>query len=379
MKKYRLKKSAIIILLLIILIIIALILFIISLFNSKSYSLEYSINDYNISENYDDKTKSYYYEITLNKIKYNFISEKDYTKEKKLIKDINKYEYDNYICLTITSDYIDTMPLCSKDKELISFFLVPEELQNELKDYQKTPIIEDIKYDNYQIYNKDNNIFIWSYKGFNYLHNGKVEFIKLFDKDIYDIPLATKINNYIVVPDYTQNYNFNKLFIINTDTLEVSEWSIKYDISYDSYILGTHDKSIYLVDKKNNSEYELVPHKKKMRLIASNNKKGITYEKDSEVSISLNKLTTSNQTFTYLTNYHYIIEDNTLYMYYNNSSYKIKLSNLKIKTIIYSNKDNVYYLVDNTLYKYNIKDGEQKLVNYSEWEFNYQNLIFIND
>ena len=64
MKKYRLKKSAKIVLILILIAIIALILFIISLFSSKSYSLEYNVDNYAINENYDKEEKVYYYEIT---------------------------------------------------------------------------------------------------------------------------------------------------------------------------------------------------------------------------------------------------------------------------------------------------------------------------
>ena len=379
MKKYRLKSSAKIVLVLILIALIALILFVLSLFGSKSYSLEYNISDYAINENYDKDEKLYYYEITDNDMKYTFISETDYQKNKKLISDVKKHEKDGYVCLEVKSSKISSMPLCSYNREQISFYLVPEELSNELKDYYDKPSEKDITYENYHIYNTNSDILIWNYKGFNYLDGGDVEFIKLFNKDIYDIPLATKINNYLVVPDYEQEYEFNKLYIINLDNMKLDTWEMKYTISYDSYILGTNDKSIYLVDKKAGIEYELVPHKKKMRILASKNKNGVIYKNGVEEKINIKSLIASNKSFTYKTNYNYVVVNNNLYLYYWNDKDKIKVSNNKIREIVYSNNDDIYYLVDNTLYKYNNLQGEVKLVEYGEWEFNYKNLIFINN
>ena len=75
----------------------------------------------------------------------------------------------------------------------------------------------------------------------------------------------------------------------------------------------------------------------------------------------------------------YILVNDELYLYYWNQNNRIKVSNNKIRQIVYTNDDSVYYLVGNTLYKYNDIQGEVKLVEYGEWEFNYQNLIFINN
>ena len=73
MKKYRIKNSVKIIGLIIILLIV---IFTVTRCNtSKSYSLEYNIKKYDINENYDINQNIYYYEITKDNIKYNFIYE----------------------------------------------------------------------------------------------------------------------------------------------------------------------------------------------------------------------------------------------------------------------------------------------------------------
>ena len=46
----------------------------INLFKAKSYSVDYSIRDFDISENYILDKKLYYYEITYNAIKYDFLN-----------------------------------------------------------------------------------------------------------------------------------------------------------------------------------------------------------------------------------------------------------------------------------------------------------------
>ena len=378
-RKYKLKKSAIIVLVLLILIIVSLIFLLISVFKTKSYSLEYNIDNYEISENYNNEGNYYYYEISNNNLKYNFIYKSSYNKEKKLIKEIKEYQDEDYLCLIVRSNYIESYPLCSYKDSYIDYHLISETLQEKLSDYYTEPKIVEEKYENYNIFNQNEQLLLWSYKGFNYFNKDKTEFIKIFNKDIYEIPLATKINNYILIPDYEQEYYFNKVYLLNLETLKVEEWNLKYEISFDSYVLGTNDKSIYLIDKKNKREYELVPHKKKMRIVAKSNNQATIYEEGQISKVSLTKLINKEQTFTYKENYKYQLINNQLYLSYLDSSNKIKVSNQKIDTIISTYEENVYYLIDDTLYKYNLKYGEVKLIQYSDWEFNYKNLIFINN
>ena len=378
-KKYKLKKGAFIVLVLFIIIIVALVLFITSLFKSKSYSLEYNIDKYEISENYNNDGNYYYYEISKGNLKYNFIYKSTYNKEKKLIQEIKEYKDEKYTCITIKSNYLKSSPLCTYKNEHIDYHLISDDLKERLSDYYKSTKTIEKKYENYTLFNQDNKLLLWSYKGFNYLNKDKIKFIKIFNKDIYEIPLATKLNNYIFIPDYEQEHYFNKVYLINLDTLEIDEWKLKYEISFDSYILGTNEKSLYLLDKKNKVEYEIVPHKKKMRIIAKSNNQGTIYDKGQITKVSMSKLSTKEQYFIYKQIYKYQLINKKLYLSYLDSSIKIKVSEQKIDNIIATDEDDVYYLVKDTLYKYNIKYGETKLIKYSDWEFNYKNLIFVNN
>jgi hypothetical protein len=262
---------------------------------------------------------------------------------------------------------------------MIDYHLVPDSIKEKISEYIKVPSSIDKKEGHYEIYNTEDEVLVWSYKGFNYIKDGTSKKINIFKDDIYEIPLATKINNYIFVPNYEQKYNFNKAYIINLETHEVIDWKLKYEISFDSYILGTNDRSIYLIDRKNKKEYELVPEKQKMRVIAKKTQQGTLFKNGSMYKESMSKLITKDYSFTYNNLYNFITIDNILYLSYLDSPIKIKLSDQEITTIVHASKDNVYYLIKDTLYRYNLKYGETKIMKYSEWNINYKNLIFINN
>lgn len=376
-KKYRLKKSAITIVVIFIFLIALTI--IISMFNTKSYSVEYSIFEYDISENYDKDKQLYYFEVTKNDITYPFIYEHKYQKERKLIKDIKEYKEEDYVCLKVDGSLVKSYPLCSYQNQIIDYHLVPEKLQVKISDYIKKPSSIEKQEGHYEIYNTEDELLVWSYKGFNVIKSGKTDMINIFKDDIYEIPLATKINKYLFIPDYEQKYNFNKAYVIDLETLKIEEWKLKYEISFDSYVLGTNDKSIYLIDKKNKLEYELVPEKQKMRIIARKSSQGTIYKNGVLYKESMSKLVTKEYSFTYLRPYNYTLINKTLYLNYLDSNTKIKISNQEITDIVYISKDNVYYLIEDTLYRYNLKYGETKIMKYSEWNINYKNLIFINN
>ena len=370
-KRKRIKRISIIIL------ISLLFLFV---FNTKrkenSYSIEYKLNKVNINENYDYTNNFYYYELKYNNIIYYFATKHIPIKQKKLLKKVKIYEDKDYTCLMPRSNYLHTYPLCSFKGDLISPELASDTIKTKLKvkkANQKAKTLE-----NYIIYSFAEKIYIWNYQGFDYI-NKNIKKIKVFNKDIYEIPQAYKINNYLLVPNYNQNYYFSEVFIINTENFNVKKWTLNYKISYESIVLGTNDKSLFILDKKEKIEYELVPHKEKMRVVGTKHKKGVIYDKSQKRIVSMNYLLSSNVSFNNQLMYEYYIKDNKLYLSYNNSKTSTLISNKKIKEIIYQENEDVYYLVDDILYKYNPYNYEQPLIQKDEWNYNYKNIIFIDN
>ena len=220
--------------------------------------------------------------------------------------------------------------MCNNGKQNVDYHLVDDKLKDELQDYYKEQSEKKEKIDNYIIYNNE-KMFIWNYKGFNYINDNQITKINLFKKDIYDIPLATKINEYILLPDYEQNYNFNKFYIINTKNLEIEEWEINYDISFNSYINGINYKSIYLTDIKNEKQYEIVPHKKRMRVVGNKYKDGIQYIHGKEEKVPMSELINKKINFISNNPYVYKVENKELYLNYSENNINTKKSSSQRK------------------------------------------------
>lgn len=366
MKKRKLKIKNIIIMVLIIIILCLLL-------KPKNYLVDYKINDYNVKEQYNKDTKEYYFQISNDHYYYEYYIQSNYKLNRKLIKNINEVSNDKYYCIIPQIKDLTSVPLCNNGTINVDYNLVDEDIKNSFNISQQKSV-ESKNVDNITIYNTINKKYLlWNYHNFIYINNDEDKTLSLFDADYYNIKLAKIIGEYLLIPNYDQGYEFNEFIIINLKTLKTKKWKIKYDISVDSYILGSYDKSIYLVDKNNLIEYEIVPSHQKIRIVGTSTKDGTIYQNGFN-KISLNKLVQEEYKFIYNNSYHYIIDDNMLFMNTNNS--KTLISNKNVKFIVYEGKFEVYYLVDQDLYYYNQELGEVKLMTNFEWNFNFQNMIF---
>ena len=227
------------------------------------------------------------------------------------------------------------------------------------------------------IYNQDKSAFLlWNYKGFYYLNNNITDTLKITDHDVYNLNVIAKLNNLVILADYNEDYHFNKFIIINLGSGKKSTWKIDYDISMDSYILGSYNESVFLVDRKAKTEYEIVPSHQKIRIVGTSNKEGIIYDQKF-TKISLTKLVQKDYQFQKLNAYNYTVNNGNLYLKLYNSDNKILVSKKDNLKIVDYNQENVYYLSDSKLYRYNPNLGEQLLLENFEWNFNYQNMIFV--
>ena len=364
------KKYKKIFILLILIIIIAFIVYNIP----HNYKLNYQFQNFNVKEEYNKKLKTHYLSITKNKKEYEFILGNN--RKKKLIKNIDYYEKENITCLSISLKDKTLRPVCYQDDKLIDIKLINNEELNEHYKIKNKDNKEINTFNNITLYNLDNSSFLlWNYKGFTYLKDNIVNNIAISKKDVYNLKIIAPLDNYLLMADYNEDYNFNQFIILNFNTGKKEIWKIDYDISMDSYILGTKDKSIYLVDKKNKKEYEIVPQYQRIRIVSSDNK-GLIYD-NKFTKISLNKLVTKELAFNIKKTYNYVLEDDKLYLKLNNSSLKRLVTKQKDLQVVYQNAENIYYLSAEKLYRYNLEEGESLLLSNFEWNFNNDNMIFI--
>ncbi len=350
------------------------IIFLYGIFRSKNYEVEYKVNDVEVQEKFIKKEKLYEFLFKTNDKEFFVRIPHSYIHTKKFISEIVIKEKEETTCLLLKSNKLNLSPLCIQNNEYISYHLIEDE---DLipSSYQKEISYEEKTYKNMTLYSlNDKKYYIWNYVGFDVLSSKEQKEIPLFKEDAYSIPLAIQTSSYVVIADYDSQYNFQKFYILNSKNDKVKELVLEKEISFDSYFPGTYSNKVYLVDKKNLKEYEINPKHLTITNITKNNQ-GRIFNGDEWVKINMNVLTNNKTLFTNKNNTTYELKDNILYQVQEN--YKTKISNYKVKEIVYSDQDAVYYLVEDKLYSYNTSDGEALVLRNTEWNFNYENMIYI--
>ena len=347
--------------------------FLIVVFIPKNYELNYKINDCAISESYLKNDNSYLFLIKYQNVEYPLLINNKYSHKRKLIKNIKINKEEPEICLDIIINN-NIYYICSNNNELKMLHTMSNEFLKKHYNMENNEIKEIQNYNNISIYNLDYKYYIWNYKGFYYISNKNTEELNIFTKDNYKNYLTYQTNNYLIYPDYDSEYYFKKIYIYNiSKNIEYTIY-IEDEISFDSYYLGDVNNKVYFIDKKNKKEYEIDLKKKYIKQISKDNI-GYIYENNTLKETSLNKIINNEIVFANQNIIHYLLEENTLYILINNQ--KIKVSNNKVKQIIYQNNNEIYYLSDNKVYTYNYLSNENLLLKYDEWNFNYNNHIFI--
>lgn len=372
---------------------------------TNEYNIKYNDNTINVKEHYEQlKDKSLYtFNIEVENNKYEFQLFKNLNKQEKIIEKVYYYKDEKYKCIfPIFKDkkqYVDVIcntddknlyyhNIENKNKQLINFV---NSIEGYNEGYNKQP--EMVQYDNISFNNNYNDFgFVTNYKGYYDLKNKNS--VQLFQNDIYNQTLSIFINKYYIVADYNQTYDFDKIYVIDITNGKKKEIICYPKISFDSYIQGVFNNELYLYDKINRKQYKINPEKLSIETIG-NIDKGIQIYKNN----SWNKETSSNcanNIILFDNEYKSDIIDNEYdkidkvgnkvgyYYFYKkindsyevyrstlqNTDYKIYLFNTKtIDRIKYYN-DEIYYIDDDVLKKYNDKDGIVYILNFKEFKFN---------
>lgn len=340
----------------------------------RNYEINYTINNFNIKESYNTDTKSYYFLISREDLKYDYSYYSSYSPKRKLITKILVNDNDEVNCIYPKIKNKESTPICYLIGSLTDYNLIEDnwldKYRTNIKNTKNT--YKDIKINNYF----NSSYVVWNYRGFYYLKKGINKEIKLFNKDVFIDELTILVDNILFVPDYNEKHFFNKIYLIDMETGKYKTWELNYDISFDSYILGINNKRIYIVDKKNIIEYEIYPKRERINVLGDVDKTGKIFDSNWK-DINLERLVNKNYSFSKDLVYNYEVLNNKLYRTYKDSELKTIISNIENPTIVYTNNENVYYLKDDKLYSYNSKYGEKYLMEYFEWNFNYLNKIFV--
>ena len=327
--------------------------FIVVVFTPKNYNFDYQVNSFKVHESFDKKEKVYRFVLENENDTFEYSLAHKYVKNRGLINKIKKD--DN--CIIVNSDKLNDFSVCYEKGNYYTPYC-SDELHETIS---KT-------YENIDIYDlKNRKFFIWNYTEFLSVDKKEIKKIDLFDADIYELDLITKLKKYLVVADYDQKYTFNKLYLINSKNDKVEEISLDKEIYFNSYILGTYKKHIYLYDLQQEKEYKINPYKGEV----AKNALEIRVDNNWE-SISSNKLNKKTVSFEDSALFKYYIENEILY--YQTANSKIKVTNKSVTNIVEANEQEAFFISGDTLYYVNIHKGISKIMRYSEWNFASKNI-----
>ena len=241
-------------------------------------------------------------------------------------------------------------------------------------------------------------IALETYKGITTINKKNISTIvdiNLFEKDIYTKDISCFIDKYYLVADYNKQTKFNEFKLVDITNNKIKTIKYDYDISLDSYILGTYQNKVYLFDNNSKKEYE-IDIKKETVIEVGNINIGIkiltngNFENINAYTVYQNKTKFTPYEVSYTFNsqnydlilkvgkeksgYYYIFEKNgNKYKVYRsniqNGLNKIYLFETDNANLLYS-KDSVYYLDGKYLKRYDNK-GNRIILEYSELEFNH--------
>lgn len=351
----------------IIFVIILILLFLLFLYvylKPNNYTIEYQINGLKINESYNLEDKVYYFILNYQGEDYKVISTHKYIHKRKLIKNIDLKEQNQLICLNIKSEYIDFYPICinENNNEYYSAFY------NDEINFEKKEI-----YENIEINNLDEKTYLlWNYRDFIILDNNNKNKITLFNKDIYNIKMFYQYENYLLIPNYDQEFTFDKMYLLNIKNSKIKTINLRFELYFDSYFLGNEKDKIYLYDTKEKQEYYIDISKEEIY----KTKNQILNEGKWE-TVSSQELINDKLKFNEIKIYEYILKDNNLYFKIYNDDKLLQIINKKVDTLVSQDEFDVYYISNDILYKFNIYEGETALLKYTEWNFNNKNMVFI--
>lgn len=333
-------------------------------FFAADYNISYDIDNYKIKELATDDY--IYIEIKDEDTIFNYMFFTGRKVFKKRVKDVKIEEVNGYKCLMPIVKGVESYYVCSEGDNLLSYQMAKKEEIYKTSD------------DNFKYYENsldDDNLFIWKYDGFYYLNNNEYKSINIFDKDRYSNDLMISINGYLIFPKYDNNYLFNGFVSLDMSDGTYEFIDSKYEINYDSYIVGNRKNSLYLFDNKELKLYEINYKKGKVELIGDDKKGYIKYVDGKKEDATLSEYVKDKITY-FEKDKEYINVDKNYMSYTLNKDNRLNYFNDSDINYVDSVNGSVYFIYKDKLFKY-YNSEVKPVLHYFEFNFNKNGNVFV--
>jgi len=375
------------------------------------YNIVKDDKNFEIVEIYEKEKdyENYVFKIKEDTNTFYFHNSSKLNKKDKIISNVEYFEKDELYCIypVIENKSMNSEIVCLKNNKLLTYSALKS-----MSDYRVDEFVIILKNKNYenlswinndtltpyhdkQIY-KDNlidneTIILFNYDSIDYYTKEKIDTINLFRNDRYENDLGVLVNNYYVIPNYDQRHEFNSIYIINLKDKSKKEFVFSEEISFDSYINGVVDNDIYLFDKDNKVQYKINPKDETIEIVGSIDVLCKYYNGDKFIEMSVGEFVNKKQIFKEKIdtkilekyegyniyqkgNIYYLTKGNEVYILYKNYlSNPVLLFKDDINNITFKD-ENIYYIKDNLIKRYNPSFGLKNLIIYNELKYNHQNI-----
>ena len=381
-----------------------------------SYNLKYENIDISVDEkyidNYKNETSNYYFKVSVNDKVFSFQTFHNFNKNSYVLKEIKYYQDDKYDCiLPIFKNNVILFDVMCLENNLITYYhningnkKIDEFVENISLESYKVNTWEDnkesfIEEGIIKLY-KDNIVInhylgITHYRGLYTINksNSKSIFnLGIFVNDAYQRKIEGYVGDYYVSANYDSVDNISKFYYIDIKENKNNSIQSYYAISYNSYIQGAIDDSIYLFDIDNGIQYEINTAKGSILEVGNKDTKIKHYENGEWKKLAIDEVQRDKPLFIYddYKNDDYVRSDkkgNALSGYYYlykkvDDHYKVYRANIQnegILTYLFDTQnieriayldDFIYFIDGNDLKYFSDKTGVKTVLNNREYEFN---------
>lgn len=213
---------------------------------------------------------------------------------------------------------------------------------------------------------------------------------KLFQNDQYKREIAGYAGKYYITLDYSQQFEFNSFLVMDITTNEKFTINSNFDINNNSYVMGSHEDSLFIFDKVSKKQFQINAKTKKV-IEVGNQEDGIKIYENGKPKriefVNFDQKMKFNQKQTQTNDYIKIDEilgKNGITYFYKEEKgiynvFSAPTEKKDFKTFVFQTTDlnSVIYLDDVVYYKendkikyYSIKTGSRTLYENSELKFN---------
>lgn len=374
------------------------------------YTLSQKENTYTIKEQFQKINKNHYYNFEVldkEKNKFIFYYNEDYKKKKKVVKEIETYKEGNIYCIApVMKDNQLGGIVCRNNNELVSGEHLKrngislENFKNALKtkgyvieDTDAVSLTKDVTV--YNHFPKEYTVAIWNYHGLHIVKNDHTKNLSVLNDDYYENTLGILVGNHYVIADTDQNFSYSRIYIVDIEDESKDFVDLEIEISKDSYFLGAVDGNVYIMDRDKKKEYAFNVKERKIEEIGNTDTTAKMYyhgnwEEKNIYTVSDNKeiFQMEEKIKAIEELYHPKLVRETVNKYYfvtdDNAVYYVMKNDLKTKVLLFQDNtmkdlklldDNLFFLSNENIIMYNLKNGYRKVVTHSELLYNNKNIF----